>query len=376
MDNYTFKIYFTSQDLPENWDLQAVSNIFLQKKYLHVLEQSAPNNMQCYFIGIFNKEILVGVALAQYINTSNIESFGGKNLYCGLRQQFVNRFCVHVLFMGNNMLTGYNAFVFNADYKASLKALLAAKNSIIDILKNQNITINLSVFKDFYEEHTLKSDAVFKDCFKFSTQPNMILNIKESWEKEEDYKKNLSKKYRQQYNRARNKSAEIEKRKLPLEEIIKLEEEIYKLYTNVVNNAAFNTFFLAKNHFSILKKHLAVNFLLYGYFSNNKLVGFNTLIINGNTLETYFLGYDDTIQKENMLYLNMLFDMVGFGIKNRFKKIIFGRTALEIKSSVGAIPFETICYAKHENKIINNFFPFVFSKMNPKIIWTQRHPFL
>jgi hypothetical protein len=375
MEKYSFNLYFNTQELPENWDLVAVSNIFLQKKYLQVLEQSAPANMQCYFIGIYNKEILVGVALAQHINTTNIESFKGNNLYCGLRQLFVNSFCAHVLFMGNNMLTGYNSFVFNADYTASLKALVAAKNEIINHLKKQNIGINLSVFKDFYEEHSLKSDEVFTDCFKFSTQPNMILNLKETWETEEDYKKNLSKKYRQQYNRARNKSAEIEKRRLSLEEIIEHEAEIYNLYLNVVKNAAFNTFFLAKNHFSNLKNLLQDDFLLYGYFSQNTLVGFNTLIKNGKTLETYFLGYDDTIQKENMLYLNMLMDMVTFGIKNRAKKIIFGRTALEIKSSVGAIPLDTIVYAKHENKAINKIFPFIFNKMNPIINWTQRHPF-
>jgi len=43
-------------------------------------------------------------------------------------------------------------------------------------------------------------------------------------------------------------------------------------------------------------------------------------------------------QKEKMLYLNMLYDMVCHSINKGFKQIIFARTALEIKSSVGAIP--------------------------------------
>jgi hypothetical protein len=57
-------------------------------------------------------------------------------------------------------------------------------------------------------------------------------------------------------------------------------------------------------------------------------------------MDTYFLGYDDSIQREKMLYLNMLYDMIAYSINKGFKEIIFARTALEIKSSVGANQFK------------------------------------
>jgi hypothetical protein len=41
-----------------------------------------------------------------------------------------------------------------------------------------------------------------------------------------------------------------------------------------------------------------------------------------------------------MLYLNMLYDMIAYSINKGFKEIIFARTALEIKSSVGANQFK------------------------------------
>jgi hypothetical protein len=91
-----------------------------------------------------------------------------------------------------------------------------------------------------------------------------------------------------------------------LEEILLQEEHIYELYHHVAKNAPFNTFFLAKNHFSTFKKQCGDRFKLVGYFLDEKLVGFHTLLLNGKVLETYFLGYDDQIQKEKMLYLNML----------------------------------------------------------------------
>lgn len=375
MKNYTFNIHQTTVALPQKWDEIATGNIFLQKKYLTVLEQSAPENMKCFYISMYKNNILVGVALAQHIDASKIASFNGKTMFCGVRQFFVNKLSAHVLFIGNNMLTGYNSFVFNGNQEKLLQLLKNAKNDIVKQLKKENKRVNLCVFKDYYQEHTLNSDVAFKNYFKFTTQPNMVFKLDKNWKTEEDYKGDLVKKYRQQHNRARNKTTDIVKKRLSLDEIKAHEEHLYQLYLNVVKNAPFNTFFLTKNHFSNLKENLGDAFLLYGYFIDSKLIGFNTLIKNGSVMETYFLGYDDTIQKEKMLYLNMLFDMVAYSIHKQFKKIIFGRTALEIKSSVGAEPITTFGYIKHENRLINAFLPAIFKQMNPNVEWQKRNPF-
>jgi hypothetical protein len=117
------------------------------------------------------------------------------------------------------------------------------------------------------------------------------------------------------------------------------------------------------------------NFLFYGYFENGKLIGFNTLIKNGKTLDTYFLGYDDAVQKEKMLYLNMLYDMIGCAINNKFDTIVFGRTALEIKSSVGAKPIKMYGLIEHRNGFINSKMSSIFPYLEPEMIWQERNPF-
>jgi hypothetical protein len=66
-------------------------------------------------------------------------------------------------------------------------------------------------------------------------------------------------------------------------------------------------------------------------------------------MDTYFLGYDDSIQREKMLYLNMLYDMIAYSINKGFKEIIFARTALEIKSSVGARPIQMWVYRTYQS---------------------------
>jgi hypothetical protein len=69
-------------------------------------------------------------------------------------------------------------------------------------------------------------------------------------------------------------------------------------------------------------------------------------------MDTYFLGYDDSIQREKMLYLNMLYDMIAYSINKGFKEIIFARTALEIKSSVGKTN-QMYGYIGHTNPVVN-----------------------
>jgi hypothetical protein len=106
-----------------------------------------------------------------------------------------------------------------------------------------------------------------------------------------------------------------------------------------------------------------------------KLIGFNTLIKNGAVMDTYFLGYDDSIQREKMLYLNMLYDMVAYSINKGFKEIVFARTALEIKSSIGAKPQKMYGYAKHCNAIADLVFEKVYCYLEPEIVWKERNPF-
>ena len=203
----------------------------------------------------------------------------------------------------------------------------------------------------------------------------MVFDIPENWKSEQDYIDALSKKYRDQYKRSRKRADGIKKRKLHLEDIITYEDTIYDLYFYVAKNAPFNTFFLAKNHFRVFKEILKDSFLFYGYFMDEKLIGFNTLIKNGTTIDTYFLGYDDAIQKEKMLYLNMLYDMIAFSINKGYKKIVFARTALEIKSSVGAKPQKMYGFIQHSNQLLNKKMSRIFPYLEPESSWKERNPF-
>ena len=376
----SIKIYSSVLELPENWNDFAIDNVFLSKEYLEVLEKSAPSNMFCHFIGLFDQNKLVGISLSQFLDLNKLESFGERDqcVKNAVRNTILKNFCSHILIIGNNMLTGENAFSFSEKIEkvGILVALKMASTKLKAIFKKKGLKVHITTYKDFIEEE-LKSfhQAGFKDYFQFSAQPNMIFDIPDHWKSEQDYIDALSKKYRDQYKRARKKADGIEKKKMELADIIKHEDAIYELYYHVAKNAHFNTFFLAKNHFRIFKEILQDKFLFYGYFLDEQLIGFNTIIKNGEVMDTYFLGYDDSIQREKMLYLNMLYDMVAYSINKGFKEIIFARTALEIKSSIGAKPLKMYGFAKHSNPIADLAFEKVYCYLEPDAEWKERNPF-
>lgn len=374
----SFTIYTKAASLPAAWDALAATNIFLSREYLAVLENAAPANMQCHFIGLYKNDVLCGVALAQYINLRRVDTFVGSRKRFSVKDYIFKKFSSHIIVIGNNMLTGQNAYLLDNSITET-KALQLFNMALQQLKKDYRkkcIYINLLAIKDFNEKEFPDFEAAgYKGYYRFCTQPNMIFSIRPEWESIDDYLVSLNTKYRTQYNRARKKAEGIEKRKLTIEDIKAYENKIQQLYLTVAQNASFNTFHLPANHFRVFKEQLKDNFLFYGYFFNDELIGFNTLIKNGDDMDTYFLGYDDTVQKEKMLYLNMLYDMVAYAIKKNFKHVIFARSAMEIKSSVGAMPEDVYGMIKHTNLLINLFTGRLFDYFDPKVLWKERSPF-
>jgi len=375
----SFKIYDLASQLPAEWDLIS-DTVFLHRAYLELLEKSAPENMQCFFIGLYRNDNLCGVALSQFINLKTVESFGDRDqcLKAKIRNFVFKHFSSNVLFVGNNMLTGQNAFAFTEmiSEPEALKLLDIAAAEVKKSVNKKCSKVHLMVWKDFTSPQTTQFQIPeFNAFYQFSTQPNMVLDIRKNWFSFDNYIGDLSKKYRDQYKRARKKAAGIAKRKLSLEEIQYYKATINELYRTVSQNAAFNTFYLPENHFAEFKKLLGDKFLFYGYFDGEKLIGFNTLIKNGCDIDTYFLGYDESCQREKMLYLNMLYDMIAYSVNKGYSRIIFARTALEIKSSVGAKPVEMFGFIQHSNQVLNFFMRRFFRYFEPETSWNERNPF-
>jgi hypothetical protein len=369
-------IYSNALALPLAWDkIVGRHNLLLSSAYFKALDSAKPDNMKCFYVGFYANEVLVGGALIQHLEFEQHKTFQNKKISCTLKNYLTKRYAKDVFIVGNNMLTGQNGFYFDLGKTTEKQAVILLELALQKVQKLVSPS-SLIIYKD-YQSEIIKNFLVksHKAYFKFSVQPNMVLNLRQHWLCFNDYVNDFSAKYRTRANTARKKFGTLTKRELHLADLKSHEQSLLSLYHTVAENAPFNTFFLPNNHFETLKSCLGNHFKVFGYFLGEELVGFYTLLINNGDIDTYFLGYHETLQKKNQLYLNMLLDMVEYGINHQMKRVIFGRTALEIKSTIGAEPVEIFGLIKHNKRIVNQFMPQIFPRLEPKVKWQQRKPF-
>ncbi|MEI2421396.1 hypothetical protein V6O07_14070, partial [Arthrospira platensis SPKY2] len=96
----------------------------------------------------------------------------------------------------------------------------------------------LICIKDFLEQ---KQALALHDFHALETQPMMVLRVSEQWHSLQDYVTALRKKYRLQYNRARNKYNLFKVIELTIDDLKMYENVMHNLYERVMQNAHFNT---------------------------------------------------------------------------------------------------------------------------------------
>ena len=381
-----YKIYRKVSELPKGWNALCSHDIFLRTGFLKGLESFLPTNMSGYYIGIFKGENLVGITIVQRVQMYADDIFrkSSRNILKQFAKQLVSKIVKgNALVVGNLMHTGQHGIYYNEkeisqnDYLSQLEKAL--DDLILEIRTKFNKKVRIILFKDYFEDDIIHENTSFfkaNNLYKAQVQPNMVFTIPETWKKTEDYISAFNKKYRRRYRIARKKASNLSYKELDTEYLKDYSKAIFSLYETVSDNARVNSFKLQEQHFYQLKVHLKDDFKVIGVFLKEELVGFYTLILNDKTLETYFLGYNKELQHQYQMYLNMLFNMASFGIENGFKTIVYARTAMEIKSSIGAKPKAMSIYLNHTNSFIaNTVLKGIVKYMNPMRKWEERYPF-
>ena len=115
-------------------------------------------------------------------------------------------------------------------------------------------------------------------------------------------------------------------------------------------------------------------FQVIGCFDADRLVGFQSAMICGGVLEAHVIGLDYALNRELSIYQRMLYEYVRLAIHTHSSKIVFGRTAAEIKSTVGAFPVNLHCGFKHRRRISNALLSRILHYVKPSA-FPMRHPY-
>ncbi len=206
--------------------------------------------------------------------------------------------------------------------------------------------------KDFTVDEKNKLSTIEKQHFHpFEVEPNMLLEL--GYTDFENYKNALKSKYRVKLNKADSQSSDIKNRIFTSTEILQYAKELQSLYVEVVDNAPFNATLLDIRVYAELQERFCENFNFITYWKSDHLIGFATSFVVQGRLETHFIGMDYSLNKEHSLYPRMLNDYIRLGLEKGVDIVNFGRTASEMKSTVGAEPQFLHCYLKHTNPIVN-----------------------
>lgn len=357
-------------------------DLFLSTDYLQFIENNPPRDFTFCYLVFEKMGKVVGFMACQvkYFNAGQSLNFEGRNdNWIVFKKWLAKKVEYNTLIIGNLMLTGDHSFYFDAqEFSFEDKKMIFTEG--VDFAKKQlaakGTKINAVFIKDFEmgsDNHLLVQSL--EGYNEFQVEPNFVMDLPSEWTNFDDYIEALSSKYRTRAKRAFKKREGIEVKEFNYERILAHKVRINDLYRQVCANSSVNLLHLNENYFLNLKYDLEDNFRLFGYFKEGQLIGFFTTINNGDDLEAHFLGYDLTQNATHQLYLNMLFDIIKTGIDQKAKRIVFARTAHEIKSSVGAVAEEMSLFLKHENCLLNRVLPFALPILSPREKWTARQPF-
>ena len=107
----------------------------------------------------------------------------------------------------------------------------------------------------------------------------------------------------------------------------------------------------------------------------SRILGFITTLIDGDTALAYVVGHDVQQNRELPIYLRMLHTAIEDGIQHGCKRVTYGRTALEPKARLGAVPVALTVYGRHKNPIIGPLITPFLQAMAPKEGPPLRSPF-
>ncbi len=381
------------QNLTEAWDMLAETPL-LQRDFLLAIETAPPIGMRFLYMLLYNGLNPIGIFYFQevpfqagqsinYQGDDNIEngrcpSFFGQ-LHLLIRKQVARKIGFSTLVCGNLLLTGPYGARFHKDIPIDSHHnwIEFAFNKVENWLSEQKREVPpVQLIKEFYsqgEKHLPFRGE--KKWHGFRIQPNHIMHIPASWNTMEDYVNALQSKYRVRYRRALKKKDQVFIRELNLEETRKFSSALYHLYLQIAGNAGFNMVHLQSDYIASTKEHLGDGFKVFVFEKEGQLVGFYSYFMQGGNMDVHYIGLNKSENIAHQLYLNMLFQVIEDAIMAKCKSINFGRTAPEIKSSVGAETIQMDCYIRHQSPLIQKSVPLLLDFLQPKLKWEERHPF-
>ena len=362
------------------------ANPLLNPTYLRLIEETQKGEMEFIYALIRNADGLLGVCYFQIVRFrginlipyfAHVEAKGwwGRwvNKLMNIAKGWVAKIDIPIVVSGNLFITGEQGLFFLAPITELEKSYYLAYT--IQYIFKQRSDIKAVLLPDMYEPSGDFDSAFQQQQYRrIYVESDMSMQLPTQWQSFNDYLAAISSKYRVRAKKVIQTSSSISHWEMDSNEINMQQDRLYELYRAVADKADFNIAKFTKDYFNKQKALAPDLYKVFGYYLDGELVGFMSLFILPYKTEVHYCGIDYSINKDYALYQRMLYDIVDYAATHHLRKLHFGRTAPEVKSTIGAIPQPMYGYVKYRNPIINSFIGIFTSRLKPRN-YTLRSPF-
>ena len=226
------------------------------------------------------------------------------------------------------------------------------------------------LFKDV--DPSVPSAALHRFSYRpIDTEPEMVLALDPAWRSFDDYLTALNKKYRAAARKVRKQldAAQVhvvaDDRETPC-------AALNALYQQVVARAESSPVVLPADYFERVRAALGDDARVTTLSRDGALLGFVITLRDGDTAIGHFVGIDYAIDLP--IYFRLLQAVIEAGIALGCRQIRFGRTALDAKARLGALPVPQQVWCRHRHGALNLVIRELFSLVDPAEA-PDRNPF-
>jgi predicted N-acyltransferase len=209
---------------------------------------------------------------------------------------------------------------------------------------------------------------------RFESDPSLALTLDPRWVDFDDLLASLTSKYRVKAKRADALSSELEQVALDAQGARLWREALHATYEQVTERATFCVRATELDALPELLEAQPERYSLSAYLAQDELIGFRLSVHEGDTLYAQLVGINYEKNRTFGLYPRMLNDYIREGLERGCRVVDLGRTAGEIKSTLGALPSATELYLTHAHPLMSWALPYIAQRVTPAT-HKQHQPF-
>ena len=257
------------------------------------------------------------------------------------------KFSVRVI--GTTLGSGDHGFRFASDIVAEQQQVCLEKTMFRSPSNWGNAIPRVVMVKDKAIPAERTKTPLFRGWTPLEFDPEMVVNLDPSWQSLDDCMPSLVTKARTKFKRIQSLSKDFQMESWSAEQLESQGQDLIELYRLVFERSGFRLGSLHLDELVASKRFWGDAFVVLVYSLEGEQVGFQCAYATPEATEAFFVGFKPELTKSHAIYQRMLLEFMGLGIASGSREVRMGRTALDVKSSIGALPRRLQCDVKFRN---------------------------